>query len=384
MGVLCCVGCVDLTPPWEQDSAIGGAGGTSGSGGAGGETPDLGGTGGIVGTGGSVAGTGGSTGVPDSATDAPVTGTGGDTGGMDSGAGGAGGRIDSGADVDAPLLQPDAPPLGFDVGVDVAGLDLGAGGAGGTSGGSDAGPDLSTSPEAGALPAGLVAYYAFESALDNKLPDLSGNGNDGTLLAGATPDGGTPTPGFGFVPGKIGNGLALAQAGSGYVAMPTSVFAQAKDITIAAWVQVTTAQNWQRLFDVGINANLFNNGMTGTTYMNLVPQSSGSKVAFAISTDGYNNEQTLTGTAFSAKVWKHVAVVLSVGQGSLYVDGSLAMASSLVTLRPVDLGAIDYAYLGKSQFGADPYFDGIIDELRVYNRALSAPEVTSLYQYAGP
>ena len=39
------------------------------------------------------------------------------------------------------------------------------------------------------------------------------------------------------------------------------------------------------------------------------------------------------------------------------------------------LGNIDYAFIGRSQFGEDPYFDGMIDDLRIYNRALSAEEI---------
>jgi hypothetical protein len=77
-------------------------------------------------------------------------------------------------------------------------------------------------------------------------------------------------------------------------------------------------------------------------------------------------------------------VVLGSGQATLYVDGSVAQTGSTVALRPADLGAINYAYLGKSQFTADPYFDGAIDEFRVYNRALSATEVQALHTFAGP
>jgi hypothetical protein len=43
-----------------------------------------------------------------------------------------------------------------------------------------------------------------------------------------------------------------------------------------------------------------------------------------------------------------------------------------------------YAYLGKSQFTVDPYFDGQLDEVRVYRRALSAAEVQTLAQFTGP
>jgi Concanavalin A-like lectin/glucanases superfamily len=238
----------------------------------------------------------------------------------------------------------------------------------------DLGPD--TSPDASTLLSGLLVYYKCESASGSTLQDFSGNGNHGTLVGG--------TAGYSFIAGKVGNALALAKAGSGYVSVPPAVFAKATDITIATWVNVTTSQNWQRVFDVGINANLANNTSTGTHYMNLVPKNDGSNLAFAISKDGYGSEQVLTSSALPTGTWKHVAVVLGPGQGSLYVDGALVANSSTVSLRPVDLGTTDYAYLGKSQFTSDPYFDGQIDEFRVYGRALSSAEIQALSQFAGP
>jgi len=249
----------------------------------------------------------------------------------------------------------------------------------------DLGPDLvpdlgrDTTPDTNSLLTGLVIYYKCESATGTTLPDSSGKNNNGTLVSASG------TTGYSFTSsGKVGKALTLVKAGSGYVSMPPAAFANLTDITIASWVRLTTAQNWQRMFDIGVNAHLTNNTSTGTHYMNLVPQNGSTNLAFAISKDGYGAEQALTSTALAADVWKHVAVVLSAGQGTLYVDGAAVSTNSALSLRPSDLGTIDYAYLGKSQFGADAMFDGALDEFRVYSRALSAAEIQALFQFAGP
>jgi hypothetical protein len=166
--------------------------------------------------------------------------------------------------------------------------------------------------------------------------------------------------------------------------MPPAAFANLTDMTIATWVYVTTSQNWQRIFDVGVNAHLANNTSTGTHYMNLVPQNGSTNLAFEITQNGYSAEQTLSSGALAAGAWKHVVVVLGSGQSSLFVDGVAVPNSTVPSLRPNELGAIDYAYLGKSQFTADAYFDGRLDEFRVYSRALSAAEIQALFQYTGP
>ena len=66
--------------------------------------------------------------------------------------------------------------------------------------------------------------------------------------------------------------------------------------------------------------------------------------------------------------------------GSLYVNGAAVMTNSSLLMRPSMLGATTNNWVGRSQYTADPYFDGEIDELRIYGRALSAAEITSLYQ----
>jgi hypothetical protein len=192
------------------------------------------------------------------------------------------------------------------------------------------------------------------------------------------------------VSGKTGLGKALSlhRAGLGYVRVPASVFANATDLTVALWVNVTTSQSWQRLFDVGIDAHLSQNAATGTKYLNVVPNgsdSTASNMVFRITKDGYNNDQKLTAASPSTSTWTHVALVLAPGGGGkLYVDGVEKDSQSGVTLRPADLGAIDYAFIGKSPFTADATLDGIVDEYRVYSRALSADEVQALYTFTGP
>jgi hypothetical protein len=105
---------------------------------------------------------------------------------------------------------------------------------------------------------------------------------------------------------------------------------------------------------------------------------------FSITTSGYGSEQTLTTTNANTGTWTHVAVVLAAGGGGkLYVNGAQVNANTSLSLRASDLGTIDYAFIGKSQFTADPFFDGSVDEFRVYNRALSATEIQQLYAFSG-
>ena len=332
------------------------------------------GTGGI-GTGGAGGGASGAGGGIDATPDrARSGGAGGGTGGAATGgAGGADAPLDR--PLDAPAdLPPEAP------------LDLPP--DRGPDSGPDTPPDLAVDTvDAISLPPGLVAYYPCEAASGTTLLDRSGNTNNATLATGLPPDGGAAPSGAGyrFEAGKVGNGLTFLKAGYGYLSMPPSIFNGATAVTVAAWVKVNTAQNWQRVLDVGVNARLDSNPETGSKYFNLVPQNGSTQLAFAITTNGYGSEQVLSGTALTAASgWKHVAVTIDGSRGILYVDSLAVATNTNFTLRPADIGTIDYAYLGKSQWGVDPYFDGQLDEVRIYRRALTAVEVQTLWQLTAP
>jgi hypothetical protein len=104
---------------------------------------------------------------------------------------------------------------------------------------------------------------------------------------------------------------------------------------------------------------------------------------FAITLGGNTEEHGLTaGSTLPLNEWKHVAVVLGPSGGILYVDGQPVATDPDLALRPADLGSTPNNYIGRSQFSADPYLDGRIDEFRVYDRALSPLEIQALY--AGP
>jgi hypothetical protein len=106
-------------------------------------------------------------------------------------------------------------------------------------------------------------------------------------------------------------------------------------------------------------------------------------LAFSATKDGDSNALQLTAGVLAIGNWKHVAVVLSGGMGTLYVDGAPVSGPTTI-LRPADLGDIDYAFIGRSQFSNDPYLDARIDEFRVYRRALSPQEIAELVAYTGP
>jgi hypothetical protein len=135
-------------------------------------------------------------------------------------------------------------------------------------------------------------------------------------------------------------------------------------------VRLDTTGNWRRLFDFG----------SGTSMnMFLTPQSGSGAVRFAITTGGWSAEQQINGSsALPTGQWTHVAVTRSGNTGRLYVNGAQVGQNSNLTLSPASLGNTTQNWIGRSQYSADPFLDGQVDDFRIYNRALSSSEIQSL------
>ncbi|MBI3621533.1 MAG: hypothetical protein HY208_05025 [Nitrospirae bacterium] len=225
--------------------------------------------------------------------------------------------------------------------------------------------DLTLTTLAGASSPGLLGHWKFEEAGGTTAVDSSGSGNTGALMNGAT-----------RIAGGIGQALSLDGLDD-YVNIPQTTALNAYPLTIAVWMKTTTtglkgivnkyapgSRNGYQLFTSGGNlcAWYFKNGS------NYVWDGSGC----ALQTPGYNDNR-----------WHHAVMVVDASGGKLYVDGVLkasrgwtGTAGAPSTTRPLNIGQ----YPGT----ASPYFPGLLDDVRLYSRALSGAEVVALYGAAAP
>lgn len=209
----------------------------------------------------------------------------------------------------------------------------------------------------GTLP--LIAYYKFDETSGTTASDSSVLSNNAQLNGGAV-----------WAAGQSGNAVSL-DGTSGYVSLPSGILSSANDVTISAWVKLNTLSQWARIYDFGTGTN---------TYMFLAPQSGDNKLKFAITTNGYNNEDQINAPVpLEVGSWKHITVTLSGNTGILYVDGVEVSRNSNMTLNPLSLGNTTQNYIGKSQFANDPYLNGFVDDFRIYSKALDAVEVKTLF-----
>lgn len=208
---------------------------------------------------------------------------------------------------------------------------------------------VSATPSAGPT---LVSRYTF----DGNLNDSSGNANHPIATAGSMI----------FPGGKYGSAYEL-NGTSRYTMLPANMLASVTNFTIAVWVNWDGGAAFQRIFDFGNDT---------TQYMFLTPASSSGTMRFSITTSGPGGEQTLRTAAPPIGNWMHVAITRNGNMGLLYTNGVLA-TNGAITIAPASFNPA-LNYLGESQFEADPLFDGRLDELFIYNYALTVTEISHL------
>ena len=208
----------------------------------------------------------------------------------------------------------------------------------------------------------LVAYWPMENSGAN-VNDLSGNSNTGAVTNATQ------------VTGKVGNGYQFN--GNGCITVPNSpslAMAGSTGLTVMAWVNSTVACNG----DTAIVVN------KESTYEYKVGDCVGGqndlRQAVCTTTDcwSWHGAHVVT-----ANAWHHVVITYD-GQNVLsYIDGTLTDTypqTGGIVNQNSGLGIGCRSVPATGQFpGASSPFTGIIDEVAIYKRALSASEITAYY-----
>ena len=211
-------------------------------------------------------------------------------------------------------------------------------------------PEFITPVDPGA--ANLVALYT----LDGNANDTSGKGNNGTIT------GGTES----WVPGMVGQALQFA-GGPMYVDCGNGASLKLTDaVTITAWIKMDFTAG-----DRKIAAN--QDGVSGGYKMGLYTNN---KLEFEVrSASGTAlNRNTAGGTTLQQGAWYHVAGVYS-AQGQFirtYVFGNLDRDMTTTTLLATTAGTFK---LGRGESATDYFWLGALDDVKVYNKALSQEEI---------
>ena len=186
----------------------------------------------------------------------------------------------------------------------------------------------------------------------------------------------------------VGDAIDLPGGGSGsgaaYVDLPNGIVSSLTDATFEAWYTPTGVNNWMRVFDFGTSSNGEvppNAAGSGQDYIFYAAARFGDinlqRTEMNTSTGFYREDPDLPSTLGQGY---HVAVTyewngagLGLHRITTYRDG-LRIAEGTTLSALADIDDVNN-WLGRSNFGGDGFFEGTIEEFRLYDESLTWPEV---------
>ena len=198
--------------------------------------------------------------------------------------------------------------------------------------------------------AGLVGAWALDETSGTTAADQSGRGNTGTVTSPVWTGA-----------GKFNGALSLNGTSSWVTVADSSSLDLTTGMTVEAWVRPTVVNSWR---------TVVMKEQTGNLTYGLYANTSANRPAIEAYING--SLRTLNGTSqLPTATWSHLAATYDGATLRLFVNGAaagtLAAAGSILTSNsPLRIG-------GNGVWGE--YFSGPIDEVRVYNRALTATEI---------
>ncbi|MRS62968.1 PKD domain-containing protein [Larkinella terrae] len=221
-----------------------------------------------------------------------------------------------------------------------------------------------------ALAQDLVASVSFT---DGSRLDVSGNNNDVKLVDNPT-----------FVADRKGrvNSAIQLDGQNDYFYMDENATLRPAELSISLWIRPVTVDRWMQIY----NKSRFSDGANEMYSSAIHP--SAADPGLVVSADIKQNSTCQRGAgwqtiAFTGNIqqnaWHHLVMTYSGRLARMYFDNVLVVTSEILPRS-----AIDECLGGDLKFGAQSqsvpnYFDGAMDDIRVYKRALTASDIQALY-----
>ncbi len=191
----------------------------------------------------------------------------------------------------------------------------------------------------------LIAHYTFDETSGTIATDSSGNGNTGTLINGPA-----------WTTGQIGNALSF-DGSDDYVDAGNI---NLDEFTLSAWIKLNSVKDYT-IIGKSYGTYQFNTDYSGGL---LLQRNSATPI-------NYN-------AGLSTGRWYHVAATFSASSGSILYLNGVSVSSNIGDTAPTGQSSV-ITKIGAKGSTPSNFFNGSIDDVRIYNHALSTTEVQNLY-----
>ena len=225
---------------------------------------------------------------------------------------------------------------------------------------SSAGVGVTVDNSAPPPPVGLVAAYSFDQGSGTTAPDASGNNNTGTLTSTTW-----------SLSGKYGGALSFNGTSSFVRVADSASLHLSTGMTLEAWVNPNALGSIWRTVILKENGANMQYGLYAHT-------DTSRPSGHVFTTAEFDTRGT---AAVAQSTWTHLAVTYDGSNLRLYVNGTQVSVKAVIGAMGASTGPLKIG--GNAIWGE--WFSGLIDEVRIYNRALAATEIqTDMNTRVGP
>jgi hypothetical protein len=221
---------------------------------------------------------------------------------------------------------------------------------------------------------GLVGSWHFSEGTGTTTADTSGNGGTGTLYNSPP-----------WIDGKFSKGLKFTDVVGERVQISDSASLRPQNLTLEVWLKITANQDPANgFFRPILNKYYAGTGSYGAPWNSYKLEllqgmtTSNTQVHFCVN-NSTSTDVRLASSVLTPYIWHHIVGTYdqSAGTMKLYVDGQLNTQTANSTAILYDSGPLYFGVLNDTQDS----LIGQIDEVKIYNRALSASEIQNRYSY---
>jgi hypothetical protein len=210
---------------------------------------------------------------------------------------------------------------------------------------------------------GLVGWWPLDEGTGTVAHDISGQGNNGTWSGRPSSPSGTY-----YTTGEIGSAAGYFNGTDNALTIGTQpVYGFTGPFTISMWIDPMSSS----VEGIFARENFVNNGNNGY-FLALYPPDP----KFCLATNGGASYACADGSGVGVGVWTLLTTVYDGTNMSVYVNGTLSSQVASALTPPAINGILAF---GIPEQGGQTMFNGSLEDIRVYNRALSATEISSLY-----
>ena len=208
---------------------------------------------------------------------------------------------------------------------------------------------------------GLVGHWSMDDGTGTHVSDLSGNGNDGTMT--------NMDPNTDWVTGKLGKALDFDGVNDYETLSSRPIGSNSSSFSVSLWMNARTVNtgggsylNQKQIFNLSDSPTMY---ISQTGYLEFVFW------------NGSSYQGVVGSEMISTNQWYHVVGTYDGSGLRLFVDGKKSAINNIGYFLTSPRTPIENV-TGKANTN-DRYFNGQIDDVRVYNRALSGEEVKALF-----